>query len=391
MKTHASKFETADILRESLIEYKKKTVLSAYQSKAATNIIKCRTPALGGHIYRCKYCGEYKTSYNSCRDRNCPKCQAISKERWIAKLERSLLPVPYFHTVFTVPNGFKDLALYNKKTFYNSLFKAASETIKKFAKHELKGQTGITAVVHTWGQTLIFHPHLHCIIPGGALQRGTTWVKCKNEYLFSGKAVAKMFKAKFVDILRKEYQQDNLQIPSSLIVKNKYQFNQYIDTLYQKDWVVYMKKPFGGVQLVLKYLGRYSHRVAISNHRIKEIKNKRVVFSYKDYKDNSKIKLMVVPHFEYIKRFMNHILPPRFVKIRHYGVVSNSNKTKALAACREFLGLDIKLPDQKIDLDSILKQMGIKKDVCPKCKRKGMELFEYLPPTTGPPRRHNVA
>lgn len=284
-------------------------------------IEQCRTGALGGHVDACGNCGHLRISYNSCRNRHCPKCQSTCRERWIEAQQRNLLPSAYFHVVFTLPQELNSYCLHHPKAMYDLLFRCSKETIACFAKDEnhLGAQPGMISVLHTWGQNLTLHPHVHMIVPGGGIDDTGLWkqVKGKGKYLFPVKAMSTVFKHKYMEAFVLFLKSSNLVIDKAMR-----------ETLYSKDWVVYAKQPFAGPQQVIEYLGRYTHKVAISNHRISNIENGKVTFSYKDYADGSKQKAMTLDAEEFLRRFCMHILPQGFRKIRHYGFLSNRSRPR---------------------------------------------------------------
>ncbi len=293
------------------------------------HIQQCRTAVLGGHVDACDHCGYTRISYNSCRDRHCPKCQSLKQAQWVERRMERLLPVPYFHTVFTLPEQVNPLVIYNKKVLYDLLFKTASQTLKTITadpKH-LGAKVGFTAVLHTWGQNLLFHPHLHCVVTGGGLSKsGTHWVKARPKFLVPVKVLASLFRKKFVAGLKKARKQDKLDFRGSAsTLADPRVWNQLLGDLKTKDWVVYSKKPFGGPEQVFRYLGRYTHRVAISNYRLLSLEHDRVTFSYKDYKDNQKKKEMTVEADEFIRRFLLHVLPKGYMRIRHFGLLAGGS------------------------------------------------------------------
>lgn len=290
-------------------------------------IEKCRTAALGGHVDACDSCGHMRISYNSCRNRHCPKCQGTNSEQWIAAQQQQLLPVTYFHVVFTLPQELNSWCMHYPKDMYNLLFDAGRQTITAFAqdaKH-LGAAPGMISVLHTWGQTLSLHPHIHMIVPGGGITAAGYWknAKCKGKYLFPVKAMSTVFKKKYMHAFLKFIQTQNSSIEKSVR-----------ETLYSKSWVVYAKQPFLGTNQVIEYLGRYTHKVAISNHRIQSIADGKVSFMYKDYADGCRQKQMTLDATEFLRRFCLHILPPRFMKIRHYGFLANRYKPLAGAATK---------------------------------------------------------
>ena len=262
--------EIADILRDKFMDYQKKYNLPLNKIKAINAIIYCRTSVLGGHIDACDECGNIRISYNSCRNRHCPKCQFLAKEKWLKNRINELLPVHYFHVVFTIPDDLNLIMLNNQKEMYDILFKAASQTIIALSEEKFKAKTGLMAILHTWGQNLSYHPHLHCVVPGGGLSEDKqNWVHSKKKYLMPVKIISAVFKGKFLELLKKARKNNNLKFPGEISnLRNRKQFQNLLDRLYCKNWIVFSKKPFGGPEKVLKYLGRYTHRIAISNKRI---------------------------------------------------------------------------------------------------------------------------
>ncbi len=309
-----SEYEVADVLRQSWNDVVS-WGLNGWQLRTLRAIKECRTLALGGHIDGCDSCGHIQVSYNSCRNRYCPKCQGHKRVEWIEARESELLPVPYFHVVFTLPDALNGLAIHKPKIIYDALFKAAWETIVAFTGQNNKA--GMISILHTWGQNLSLHPHIHCIIPGGFVNQNEVWKlsKSKGKFLFPVKAMSKVYRAKYVAILR----------ASDLVIEQ-----EIFDALFKKDWVVYAKRPFGSPASVVEYLGRYTHKIAISNHRILAIDDQTVTISYKDYKDEGQKKTLTLTHGEFVRRFALHILPKRFVRIRHYGFLSSTWKRSKL-------------------------------------------------------------
>ena len=318
--------------------------LNSWQLRTLSAIKRCRTAALGGHIDACDACGRINISYNSCRNRHCPKCQGKNRDHWIEARTTELLPVPYFHVVFTLPDSVNALAIHNPKLVYDLLFETAWATLKTFGKN--KGlQSGMIAVLHTWGQNLSLHPHLHCIVPGGGVNKDGTWnnIRSDGKFLFPVKALSKVFRAKFCAALKERHYEQYLKIQQQL---------------WEKRWVVFAKKPFGNAHSVVEYLGRYTHKIAISNNRIKSIDAQNVTFGYKDYKQNGFKKQMKLTHGEFIRRFALHILPKRFVKIRHYGFLSSNWKRQKLKLLQEKLKVKV--------LEKAEKKVFMPK--CPCCK-----------------------
>jgi len=301
----------------------------------------CRTAALGGHVWRCSTCGHKEIAYSSCRNRHCPTCQGSAARVWLEARQADLLPVEYFHVVFTVPPAIAAIAYQNKEVVYGILFEAAAETLKTIAgdpKH-LGAEIGFTAVLHTWGQTLTHHPHVHCIVPGGGLSPdGTSWIGCRPGYFLPERVLSSLFRRLLLEKLRAAYEDKHFSFFSNLApLEEKSAFLAYLAPLWRLDWVVDSKRPFAGPEQVLRYLSRYTHRIAISDHRLVEVTDDHVTFSWKDYRDGSRIKHMTLASTEFIRRFLLHVLPDGFRRIRHYGFLANGNRQAQLARIRELL------------------------------------------------------
>jgi hypothetical protein len=348
----------------------------------------CRTAELGGHVDECDHCGALRISYNSCRNRHCPKCQCLDKERWLEARKRDVLPVSYFHVVFTLPQDVRPIALRNQKVVYNLLFRAVSETIKELCedpKH-LGAEPGFIALLHTWSQTLLDHPHIHCIVTGGGLSRdGDQWVPCKKTFFIPVKVLSAVFRGKFLDYLKKGYEKKVLTFSGAVAhLAEEKAFTAMMNKLYGQDWVVYCKPPFKNTETVIEYLGRYTHRVAISNERIVNLNDNRVTISYRDSADHDQIKRITLDAFEFIRRFLLHILPDGFMKIRHYGIMSNRNRTTKLPTCKEILGVSTNQNHEgaKPSWEELLTRItGIDPRLCPHCRKGKMVLKEVLLPT----------
>lgn len=332
---------------------------NSWQFRTLSAIKNCRTLAMGGRIEQCDSCGKQHLFYNSCRNRHCPSCQGHKREEWIQAREAELLPVHYYHVVFTLPSELNTLALHKPRILYRILFKSAWATLNQSGKNESL-QLGMIAILHTWGQNLCLHPHLHCIVPGvGVDNQGNNKIAGKNKkFLYSVKALSKVFRAKFVAEMRDENIGDQA----------------LFDKLFSKSWVVYAKRPFASPKSVIEYLGRYTHKIAISNYRIKNIDDTHVSFSYKDYKQGSKKKIMRLTHAEFVRRFAQHILPKRFMRIRHYGILSSTYKRKRLSDLQKSLG------------QKTLQQYKPKilKGVCPTCKKGRLKVILEFD-SRGPP------
>jgi len=345
MREH--RLEVADVFRTYEREFLAQwgQVIGPHQRKAFEAIRDCRTAALGGHVEyveQCDTCGHRVNSYNSCRNRHCPKCQAMARAKWLAERETELLPVPYFHVVFTLPRQIGGLALQNAREIYCILFRAASETLLTIAADpkRLGAAIGFLAVLHTWGQNLHLHPHMHCVVPGGGISRdGDRWIGCKRESFFLPVPVLRSrFRRLFLIYLRKAFQEGRLKFHGEMAgLAQPATFEALCQQARRIKWVVFVKPPFGGPEQVLKYLARYTHRVAISNRRLLSMEDGRVMFEYKDYADGNKTKVMTLEATEFIRRFLLHILPRGFVRIRQFGFLANRARGKKLALCRVLL------------------------------------------------------
>ncbi len=333
----------------------------------------CRTSALGGHVLKCKDCGNVQNRYNSCRNRHCPKCQQVAKERWIMEREKELLDVPYFHIIFTLPHEFNPLGKKHPNMVYGALFRASWKTIDTFARDpvHIGAKTGMSSVLHTSGQQLMLHPHVHCIVPGGGISPQGKWVFPKKnaksskrniKYLFPKRALSRVFRAKFMAEVRKE-----ITIEQGVA-----------KAVMSKEWVVYAKRPFLGPKQVIEYLGRYTHKVAISNHRLVSISEGKVPFKYKDYKTGGYSKIMILDATEFIRRFCLHILPPGFMKMRHYGILSSRTKAVELNMAKEYFGLE-KWSKENISWETIaIEKLNINPFQCKKCGNISLEIVKTV-------------
>jgi hypothetical protein len=369
--------ELADIFRQYGQSYAKTHRLSAAQQKVMRAVETCRTAELGGHLKQCDTCGFEHPTYNSCRNRHCPKCQSLAKAQWLQKQTSELLPVGYFHLVFTLPHELNRLILAHKKILLALLFKAVSETLLEFGQSRLGATVGIIAVLHTWDQTLKDHFHLHCLVPAGALSFDHhRWISARKNFLFPVTALSQVFRGKFLDLLHQA--SDKGKTPAA---------NRDTQALWKKNWLVYAKKPFGSPQTVLDYLGRYTHRVALSNDRILSVQNDQVTFTYRDRKDKDQLKSMTLEAQEFIRRFLLHVLPDGFMRIRHFGFLANRAKKHALAQCRKLLKLDAALPEipKKSAHDLLLELTGIDLNRCPSCHQGTMIVVAELPPISRSP------
>jgi Putative transposase/Transposase zinc-binding domain len=339
--------EVADVIRghgEAFLQ-KYGRHLSGTQKKALRDLALCRTAALGGHLERCLDCGHERVAYNSCRNRHCPKCQALSRARWLERESAYWLPVEYHHVVFTLPAELAELALTNAAAMYNLLMQSASATLREVAANpkRLGAQVGVLMVLHTWGQNLHHHPHVHCVVTGGGLscnERGEVdasprFVSCRPGFFLPVRVLSRVYRGKFLAGLRALFEQGKLTLPGALT--ETCAFTAWLSPLYAKEWVVYAKPPFGGPEQVLKYLARYTHRVAISNHRLVKLAAGRVTFRYKDYQEQGKEKLQTLTAEEFLRRFVQHVLPKGFMKIRHYGLLSSRQRQQRLQQARRLL------------------------------------------------------
>jgi hypothetical protein len=340
--THRADLEVADVFRgEAVSQWT--SGLSIPQRRVAQAIERCRTAALGGHVSSCDRCEHRTISYNSCRNRHCPKCQALARAEWLKLRAAELLPIPYFHLVFTLPSQIADLALQNKRLLYGLLFQAASQTLREVAanpRHLGAHQVGVLAVLHTWGQNLMHHPHLHCVVSGGGLSAdGRQWIAAKPHYFLPVRVLSRVFRNRYRRLLEQAYQRGEVEFHGRLLpLAEPAAFRRWLAEATRTDWVVYAKRPFGGPELVLKYLARYTHRVAIANSRLVKYQSGQVTFRYKDYAHGGQDRFMTLTAREFIRRFLVHVLPEGFMRIRHYGYLANRQRSEKLARCRQLLG-----------------------------------------------------
>jgi hypothetical protein len=335
--------EVADIFRQHGKAYRKAHRLPLQQLRVMRAIEVCRTAALGGHLEKCDHCAQERNAYNSCRNRHCPKCQGSERARWLENRKAELLPVEYFHVVFTVPEPIAQIAFYNRETLYNILFHATAETLLTIAgdpKH-LGAGIGFFAILHTWGQNLLHHPHLHCVVPGGGLSPDhERWIACSPGFFLPVRALSRLFRRLFLEELEDAFYQELLQFPGAIEpLQDALAFAELLRSQEDREWVVYAKPPFGGPQQAIEYLGRYTHRVAISNQRLLADQDGQVSFQWKDYKHENRqnSKVMTVDADDFIRRFLIHTLPPGFQRIRHFGFLANCHRTAKLALCRKLL------------------------------------------------------
>ncbi len=365
--------------------------LSVAQRRVLSAIEQCRTAALGGHVEQCDQCGHRRVWYNSCRNRHCPMCQALARAAWVAQRQTELLDCPYFHVVFTVPEPVAQIALQNKAVVYGILFRATAETLQTIAAdpRHLGAAIGILAVLHTWGQTLVHHPHLHCVVPGGGLSLdGTRWIACRPDFFLPVRVLSRLFRRRLLQRLHQAYEAGHLRFVGSLAgLTNAQAFAAHLAPARQTEWVVYAKRPFAGPQQVLDYLGRYTHRIAISNERLLDIDAGRVTFGYKDYRATGAQtqKTMTLEATEFIRRFLLHVLPPGFHRIRYYGLFGNRHRAETVARCRQLLGLPAPAPDLTTSVpsadyrDRLERLTGVSFRRCPVCQTGHMILIEEPP------------
>jgi len=379
--------EVADILRRYAEAYH--GVISAAQVRVMNAIQACRTAALGGHVEKCDECGHRRIWYNSCRNRHCNKCQSLARAKWIKKRLSELLDTAYFHVVFSMPTQIAEIAFFNKRVVYSILFRAAAESLRIIAADptHLGAEIGFFAVLHTWGQNLLHHPHVHCVVPGGGLSPdGLRWISCRPGFFLPVRVLSRLFRRLFLEHLEKAHESDKLRFPSSMeSLQDRDQFLRYLEPVRKVEWVVYAKKPFAGPQQVLDYLGRYTHRVAISNNRLLDIENAHVLFRWKDYRNKKHLKTMTLTAEEFIRRFLMHVLPDRFQRIRYYGFLSNRFRRQKLALCHQLLGssvanTNIEQSEQPQDYRDQYEQLtGFSLRQCPACRQGLMVEVEQIP------------
>ena len=378
--------EVADIFRAYGKHYLKNHTVPYSHKKVMHHITVCRTAELGGHIEQCDRCGFQRNAYNSCRDRHCPKCQSLVKEKWLNDRKAELLPCGYFHLVFTLPHELNPIILCNKTVTLAILFAAVSETLQAFARDpqwRLEGQLGFMAVLHTWSQTLMDHFHLHCIVPGGALSADKTrWAPARDSYLFRVESLAKEFRKRYLQKLEKAFLHGKLIFPGNTQIYGcRRRCKTLLQSLFRTTWIVYAKRPFAGPEQVLEYLGRYTHRVAISNNRIVSMENGKVTFTYKDRKCNNEVKNMTLDVHEFIRRFLLHVLPQGFMKIRYFGFLANTNKKTCIPLLRNLIDPTAQCPESVAETlqEMMLRLTGDDISCCPQCQKGKMVNVQTLP------------
>ena len=343
----------------------------------------CRTSQLGGHVLECDHCGHQKQAYNSCHNRHCPKCQASLRAKWFEDRQRDLLPVEYFHVVFTLPDELGSLALQNKVVIYNLLFKATAETLLEAAADwkDLKAKIGFFAILHTWGQKLDLHPHLHCVVPGGGISLdGERWVNCPRGFLMPVKLLSRLFRGKFLALSKAAYRRGELTLAGRLQpLKPSAAFHCWLTPLYAKDWMVFANPPWKGPDYALKYLARYTHRVAIANSRLQSIDDGQVTFTYKDYRHGHRQRTLTLAATEFIRRFMMHVLPSGFVRIRYYGFLANAHRQEQLSKIRKLLRVPQPATDEEADEEQQDPASPDHDQRCPHCKEGLMWPIDVSP------------
>ena len=373
IKPEARRLAVAPIFKNHIADYQNQYSLWWEHRKIVYDLLNCRTEYLGGHIDRCNQCGAMRIAYHSCRNRHCPTCQHLPRERWLEQRKREILSTNYFHVVFTLPHTLNAVILNNKKVMFTILFKAASHALLTFGDNALGGKLGFIATLHTWDQKLNAHFHLHCLVAGGAVSPdGSSWIPCKGSYLFNERALSLVFRGKFMDLMKKACQREDLKFAGD-------EYNRLKARLYEKPWIIDVREPVKQPEYVLEYLARYTHRVAIANSRIKALKDGMVTFTFKNRK-KKQTESLTITAVEFIRRFLLHSLPKRFVRIRHYGFLANRNRSANLTAIRQLM--DLSEPPEKpvAPVEVMMQQLtGIDITVCPCCKKGKMQLFRKIP------------
>lgn len=398
------RLEVADVFRSYAPAYLKDFghSISSEQRRAMRDLVRCRTAALGGHVERCNQCGHQRIAYNSCRNRHCPKCQAAARAQWLDERAAELLPnQEYFHVVFTLPEAIGPIALQNQRIVYGLLFRVAAKTLLQIAadpKH-LGAEIGFLSVLHTWGQNLHYHPHVHCVVPGGGISPdGSRWIRCRPGFFLPVRVLSRLFRGKFLAMLRQAFDDGQLAFHGQQQhLANPAAFEAFIRALRRQEWVVYAKPPMGaGPEQVLKYLARYTHRVAISNQRLLKLEDDKVHFRWKDYADGSTSKTMALDAIEFIRRFLLHVLPSGFVRIRHYGFLSNRHRQAKLELCRKLIEAQTSVEsdlvaDSTHEAEEIAPDPPTKRpEICPVCKQGHMVVVEEFEGANGYRRRRRL-
>ena len=381
------KFEVADVFRHYGRDWRDKHggSMSTAQRRVMTAIEVCRTAALGGQIEQCDRCGHRRICYRSCRNRHCPKCQSLARAEWIQRRQAELLDCEYFHVVFTIPQQIAAIAYQNKKVVYGILFRATAETLRTIAadpKH-LGADIGFFTVLHTWGSNLSHHPHLHCVVPGGGVSSdGSRWISCRPGFFLPVRVLSRLFRRLFLEHLQRAFAAGRLRFFHALEqFRQPERFASYLAPVRKAEWVVYAKRPFAGPQQVLDYVGRYTHRVAISNNRLLAIDNHQIRFQWKDYRNRGQVKTMTLSAEEFIRRFLLHVLPNGFRRIRYYGFLGNRDRQQKLARCRRLLGMTTAQPDASSPDENQLaryREIVAPLHQCPRCRQGHMVVVEIL-------------
>jgi uncharacterized protein (DUF983 family) len=384
------RLELADIVRDHRERYRRTHRLARVQHVALRAIAACRTALLGGHRETCPRCGAVRITYHSCRNRHCPKCQTLTKERWLAARRADLLPIPYFHVVFTLPHALNALAQGNPRVIYALLFRTAADTLLTFGRdaRHLGGTIGVTAILHTWGQNLSAHLHLHCLVTGGALAAdGSRWIAGRSSFLFPVRALSTVFRAKYLTGLQHAFDDGQLSFGGgTAALAERRAFIGFLGQLRAVNWIVYAKRPFAGPEQVLEYLGRYTHRVALSNDRLIDHRDGRVSFRWKDYADHDRVKIMTLDVDEFIRRFLLHVVPRGFMRIRHFGLLANRTRRRALLQCRTLLRQPPPEPAPSESVMQLVQRLaGVDLSRCPVCGEGRMQLTAILTRVTPTP------
>jgi hypothetical protein len=381
------RLEVAEVFREFTPAFLHRygDTLSPDQRRVLWHVARCRTAELGGHVEECDRCGHRRIAYNSCCNRHCPKCQAAARAQWLDQRSAELLPVEYFHVVFTLPHEIGPLALQNRRRIYGMLFQATAESLLTIAAdpRHLGAQIGFLAVLHTWGQNLHLHPHVHCVVPGGGLSPDRSrWIACRPGFFLPVRVLSRLFRAKFLSFLRDAYECRQISFHGQQrYLEEPARFRQLVAALREKEWVVYAKPPFGGPEVVLKYLARYTHQVAISNYRLIAIENDQVHFHWKDYTDGNRPKTMALAGVEFVRRFLLHVVPSGFVRIRHFGFLAHRHRAEKLELCRRLLNVE-QASDKEAGAQPAMNQgtteVALPPDLCPACKEGRLVVIEKL-------------
>lgn len=360
-----------EILNNGLDRYEKEHKIVMYKKKVINAIKNCKTANIRAHKYICDECGYEEIANNSCRNRHCPNCQTGKKLKWIEARKEEVLNIKYYHIVFTILSELYTIAIQNQEKIYKILFRSSSETLQELARDEkyLGAEIGFFSILHTWGQNLMYHPHVHLVVTGGGLTEVNTWKEKEEDFFITVQVMSRVFRGKFLDYMKKE---EIEFYGSNKDLENPASYNSLIQKMYDKEWIVYCKEPFKKAECVIQYLGRYTHRVAISNERILKIEGEKVTFKWRDYKDNNKMKEMTISIQEFIRRFLMHILPPHFMKIRYYGLLGNRNKKKKLLKCKILTRTKIYIKKQLPTLELLKQTLGKDFNLCPHCKKGHM-------------------